>query len=283
VAACDAQDGVTDGLLADPRRCGYSAARDATITRASCSASSTDCIAPGEAATIDAMWQGAVACARGKGCNAPARASRQLGTRGNQRLWYGLPRGADLSSLGGPTPFAVVSAQSRYWVYFDPDWDWRTVDHTNFLDYFRANVEKVGPLMASDDPDLRDFQRRGGKLVIWHGWSDPLIVAEGSIDYYDRVVERTGTLGRTQEFARLFMAPGVGHCSGGPGHQPQRAFEAVVDWVEKGIAPDTLPASRTVQGIVESRPLCPYPALATWDGKSPTGQASSYTCVAPRR
>lgn len=283
VATCDAQDGVTDNLLADPRNCTYSAAKDAGITRASCSASSTDCLTPGEAATIDAMWLGAVACTRGQQCNAPAKASRQLNGRGDKRLWYGLPRGTDLGSLGGPTPFAVVTAQSRYWVYFDPEWDWRTVDHMNFLDYFRANVEKVGPMMASDDPDLRDFGRRGGKLVMWHGWSDPLIVAEGSIDYYDRVVDRTGNLKRTQDFARLFMAPGVGHCAGGPGHQPQRALEAVVDWVEKGIAPDTLPASRPVQGGVETRPLCPYPAVAAWDGKGPTREASSYACVAPKR
>jgi hypothetical protein len=283
VAACDAADGVTDGLLTDPRRCGYSAAQDASITRASCSASAPSCLTPGEAKTIDAMWQGAVACGKGQGCRAPAVASRQLGNKGDQRLWYGLPRGTDLGSLGGSAPFAVVTAQSRYWVYFDPEWDWRTVDHTNFLDYFRANVEKVGPMMASDDPDLRDFRRRGGKLVIWHGWSDPLIVAEGSIDYYERVVDRIGNLRRTQEFARLFMAPGVGHCSGGPGHQPQGAFDTVVNWVEKGIAPESLLAARNVQGATQTRPLCPYPAVATWDGKGPQGEASSYSCMAPKR
>jgi hypothetical protein len=283
VAACDAADGVTDGLLADPRGCTYSAAKDSSITQASCTASTASCLTPGEGAAIDAMWNGATACAKGDDCKAPAVASRNLAGKGDKRLWYGLPRGTDLGSLGGAAPFAVPIAQTRYWVYFDPEWDWRTVDHTNFLDYFRANVDKVGPMMASDDPDLRDFGRRGGKLIIWHGWNDPLIVAEGSVDYYDRVVKKTGNLRRTQEFARLYMAPGVGHCAGGPGHQPQRAFDAVVNWVEKGIAPDTLLASRTVQGATQTRPLCPYPAIARWDGKGPADATASYSCAAPGR
>lgn len=283
VAACDALDGVTDGLLADPRRCSYLASTDSSITRASCSASDASCLTPGEAAAIDAMWKGPIACAKGTDCKAPEVASRRLGGRGNLRLWYGQPRGTELGSLGGAAPFPVVSEQSRYWVYFDPEWDWRSVTPEGFTRYFRDNVEKVGPMMASDDPDLRDYRRQGGKLIIWHGWSDPLINATGSIDYYDRVVKEMGGQRRTQDFARLFMAPGVGHCAGGPGHQPQRAFDAVVNWVERGIAPDTLPASRTVQGSTETRPLCPYPAVARWDGKGPASEAASYSCAAPKR
>lgn len=282
VAACDADDGVTDGLLADPRRCQYWASKDASITLPSCSAAATDCLTPGEAAAIDAMWKGPVACEKGTDCDAPVVASRNLDRRGDKRLWYGQPRGTDLAALGGAQPFAVVSAQSRYWVYFDPDWNWQSVRPEGFLQYFKDHVGKVGPMMASDNPDLRAFNRNGGKLVIWHGWNDQLINATGSVDYYERVVDRIGGLRRTQQFARLFMAPGVGHCAGGPGHQPQRAFDAVVNWVEKGIAPDTLPASRTVQGVAETRPLCPYPAVARWDGKGPTSEASSYTCAVPK-
>jgi hypothetical protein len=282
VAACDADDGVTDGLLADPRQCHYWAAKDAGITLPSCTASATDCLTSGEAAAIDAMWKGPIACENGKDCDVPAVASRKLDTRGNKRLWYGQPRGTDLGALGGAQPFAVVNAQARYWVYFDPQWDWRSVTPASFTRYFRDNVEKVGPMMASDNPDLRAFRRGGGRLVIWHGWNDQLINAQGSIDYYERVVDRSGNLKRTQEFARLFMAPGVAHCAGGPGHQPQGAFEAVVNWVEKGIAPDRLSASRTVQGVTETRPLCPYPAVARWDGKGPVGEAGSHACAAAK-
>lgn len=284
VAACDGQDGVTDGIVDNPRSCRYLAAKDSSITMPSCTAADGKCLTPGEAAAIDAMWEGPVACAKGaKSCRVSDVASRKLGGNGSKRLWYGTPRGADLVSLGGAVPFPVVIEQSRYWVYFDPAWDWRSVTPDSFVEYFRDNVAKVGPMMASDDPDLSAFRKRGGKLVVWHGWSDPLINAGGSIDYYARVMDRMGGLKRTQQFARLFMAPGVGHCAGGPGPQPQRPFDAVVNWVEKGIAPDTLPASRTVQGKVQTRPLCPYPAVARHDGTGSPDDAASYSCVVQRR
>jgi hypothetical protein len=284
VAACDALDGVTDGLLGDPRQCKYRASDDTSITRASCTASDATCLTPGEAKAIDAMWKGPIACKKGSDCKVPDVASRKLdGGKSNQRLWYGQPRGTDLGSLGGATPFAVVSEQNRYWVYFDPAWDWKSVKPEGFAQYFKDNVDKVGPMMASDNPDLSGFRKLGGKVIIWHGWSDPLINATGSIDYYDRVTSKMGGTKKTQEFARLFMAPGVGHCAGGPGPQPQRPFDAVVNWVEKGIAPDTLPASRTVQGTTQTRPLCPYPAVAKWDGKGPVEAAASYSCAAPMK
>jgi len=279
VAACDSDDGVSDGVLRDPRRCTYSALRDTTITQASCSPATGTCLTPGEAAAIDAFWRGPVICAKGTDCAAPATASRKLTGKGNKRLWYGIPRGTDLGSLAGAAPFAVATEQARYWVYFDPAWDWRSVKPDNFVEYFRDNVEKVGPLMASDNPDLRAFNRRGGKLIMWHGWNDPLIMAGGSIDYYERVVDRIGNLKRTQQFARLFMASGVGHCAGGPGPQPQRPFDALVNWVEKGSAPDVLPAARTVQGVAQTRPLCPYPSVAKWDGKGAVEDAASYSCA----
>jgi hypothetical protein len=138
-------------------------------------------------------------------------------------------------------------------------------------------------MMASDNPNLSAFRKRGGKLVMWHGWSDQLINANGSVDYYNRVIDKMGGLKRTQDFARLFMAPGVGHCAGGPGPQPLRPFDAVVSWVEKGIAPATLPASRPVQGTVQTRPLCPYPAVATWNGTGSVNEAASFSCVTPQK
>ena len=283
VAACDAQDGVVDGVLTDPRRCGYLASKDATITRPSCTASDASCLAPTEAAAIDAMWKGPVACAKGSDCKVPDVATRDLDKKGNKRFWYGLVRGTDMGSLAGPAPFVVAVEQFKYWVYFDPQWDWKTVTVETFPQAFRDTVEQVGPLMASDDPDLRDFRKRGGKLVMWHGWEDPLINANGSVDYYERVVSKSGGLKRTQQFARLFMAPGVAHCAGGAGPQPQRPFDAVVNWVERGIAPEAIRASRTVQGRTEARPLCPYPAVARWDGKGDTADAASFSCAAPRK
>ena len=114
---------------------------------------------------------------------------------------------------------------------------------------------------------------------MWHGFSDQLIVPDGTIDYYDAVSRRSGGYARTQNFARLFMAPGVGHCAGGPGPQPQGLFEAVVDWVEKGKAPERILATKTAGGVVtQSRPLCPYPAFARWTGAGSTDDAANFVC-----
>jgi hypothetical protein len=140
-------------------------------------------------------------------------------------------------------------------------------------------VARVGPIMASDDPDLNRFRAHGGKVLMWHGFADQLIVPGGSIDYYDRVARRSGGYARAQEFARLFMAPGVGHCGGGAGPQPQGLFEAVVDWVEHDHPPDRILATRSNAGTVtQSRPLCPYPAFARWTGNGSSDDAANFVC-----
>jgi hypothetical protein len=283
VAACDAQDGVVDGVLTDPRTCDYSAADDATITRSTCTANDTSCLTPTEASAIDKMWKGPVSCSSGHpgaSCPVPDFATRNLNGKGNKRLWYPDERGTDLSGLGGVNPFSIAVAQPRYWVYFDPTWDWHVLSYDNFLQFFTDTVKMVGPLMASDNSDLSAFRDRGGKLVMWHGFADQLIVPEGSIDYYDAV---TQTLGggykRTQQFARLFMAPGVGHCGGGNGPQPQAIFDAVVNWVEDGQAPDRIVAAKTSGGVVtQTRPLCAYPQFARWTGAGSTDDAANFVC-----
>lgn len=283
VAACDAADGVTDGVLTDPRRCTYSAVADATITSAACSPSNAACLTPTEAKAIDKMWQGPSTCAPGHpGADCPVRdvATRQLTGAGSKRLWYPNERGTALNALGGASPFPIAVAQPRYWVYFDPSWDWHTLTYDNYLQFFRDTVAQVGPLMASDNPDLSAFRGRGGKLVLWHGFADQLIVPEGTIDYYDAVTQALGGgYGRTQQFARLFMAPGVGHCGGGAGPQPTGQFQAVVDWVEKGQAPEQLIAKKTVPAGTQTRPLCPYPQFARYVGRGSTDDAANFVCM----
>jgi hypothetical protein len=181
--------------------------------------------------------------------------------------------------LGGVVPFPIATEQPKFWVYFDPAWDWHVLDYSNYLPFFRESVARVGPLMASDDPDLGRFRAHGGKVLMWHGFADQLIVPGGSIDYYDRVARRFGGYERTQDFARLFMAPGVGHCGGGVGAQPQGLFEAVVEWVEHGKAPQQILATRTTGGAVtQSRPLCPYPGFARWTGAGSTDDAANFVC-----
>jgi hypothetical protein len=266
VAACDALDGVVDGLLTDPRACTYNPVNDSTITTASCTAADNTCLRPGEASAIQKIWAG-------PGFDEDRR----------KLLWFALQRGAALGGLAGTNPFAIAVAQPRYWVYFDPNWDWTTLDYGNYQAFVRKTVEMVRPLMGSDNPNLAPYRDRGNKILSWHGWADQLIMPEGTTAYYDAV---TRTLGggyaATQSFFRLFMAPSVGHCGGGAGPQPQGLFQALVDWVEAGTVPATILSTNTTAGVVtRSRPLCPYPAKAVYSGSGSTDQAASFVCQAP--
>jgi hypothetical protein len=283
VAACDALDGVVDGVLTDPRVCEYSATADPTLTTSACTASDPTCLTPTEASAIDLMWKGPVSCSNGHphaSCPVTDFATRILNGKGNKRLWYPNERGTALNALGGTTPFGIAVAQPRYWVYFDPIWDWHVLDYDNYLQFFTDTVNNVGPIMASDNPNLAPFRDRGGKAIVWHGFADPLIVPEGTIDYYDAVTQALGGgYKHTQQFARLFMAPGVSHCGGGNGPQPQGLFDAVVNWVEHGQAPDTILATKSVGGVVtQTRPLCPYPAFAQYSGSGSTDDAANFAC-----
>jgi hypothetical protein len=282
IEACDAIDGVVDGVLTDPRKCRYNASDDAAITYGLCTASDPTCLTPSEASAIDKMWSGPVACANPHAdarCRVSESATRFLFGFGNKRLWYPNERGTNLSGLGGVAPFPIATEQPKFWVYFDPSWDWHVLDYDNYLPFFKDTVARVGQIMASDDPNLGRFRTRGGKVVMWHGFADQLIVPGGTIDYYDAVSRRSGGYERTQEFARLFMAPGVAHCGGGAGPQPQGLFEAVVNWVEHAKAPERVLATTTSGGVVtQSRPLCPYPAFARWSGLGSTDDAANFVC-----
>ncbi|HEX2542440.1 MAG TPA: tannase/feruloyl esterase family alpha/beta hydrolase [Caldimonas sp.] len=264
VAACDASDGVADGVLEDPRTCAYNPANDPTITRSNCTSTDNTCLTPAEATAIQKIWSGPV------------------NTQG-KRLWYGLTRGTALGGLGGTNPFAISVAQPRYWVYFDPSWDWTTLTYGNYETFFKDTMRQVNPMMASENPDLRAFRDRGGKLLMWHGWSDQLIMPEGSIAYYDAVTNFLGGgYAQTRQFFRHFMAPGVAHCGGGTGPQPQNLFQSVVDWVEKGVAPETILASRNLPGGgTQTRPLCLYPNVARYVGSGSTDDAANFVCTAP--
>ena len=264
VAACDAIDGVVDSMIGDPRQCTYNPVNDAAITRASCTSTDNTCLTPGEASAINKIWVGAR--------NASGKP-----------LWPGVERGAALNGLGGATPFAIAVAQPRYWVYFDPTWDWTTLTYSNYEAFFKQSMQMVNPMMASETPDLSAFRNSGGKILMWQGWADQLIMPQGSIMYYDAVTNfMGGGYAQSQQFFRHFLAPAVGHCSGGNGPQPQNLLQSVVDWVEQGIAPDRITASRTLSGgALQTRPLCPYPAVAKYTGSGSTDDAANFVCTAP--
>ena len=200
--------------------------------------------------------------------------------KGNKRLWYGEVWGTDLTALAGADPFPVALQQPRYWVYFDPTWDLSNLNYNNYESFFEDTVYQMAASgTATDNPNLAPFRNHGGKIILWHGFADQLIMPEGTIDYYDDVVNtmREGYK-HTQEFARLFMAPGVGHCGGG-GPTPQDPFSYVVKWVENGVAPDTILATQSLSdGTTRTRPLCPYPEVAVWTRHGSPDDAANFVC-----
>lgn len=263
LAACDGLDGVRDGLLADPRKCRYQAARDRSIVRSKCSGEDGGCLTPAEAQAIDAIWRG------------------PLGKDG-ALLWRGIERGAPLGLLAGPKPFAYAILQPRYWVFLDPRWDWHSLTMADYPAFFARSVAAVDPIMAADNPDLAPFFARGGKIIVYHGFNDGGILPQDSIDYYAAVARRSGrSMTDLQRDFRLYMLPGVGHCGGGDA--PQVASDALSDalvrWVEQGVAPDRLIATqRYPGGRKRSRPVCAFPGLPYYPGKGDPDEAASFDC-----
>jgi pimeloyl-ACP methyl ester carboxylesterase len=250
VEACDTLDGVSDGVLEDPRRCDFDPVSLVGVDTPCGEFTETD------AAVIQAIWNG------------PR-------TSDGEFMWYGLAPGAPLDEVAGSLPFPIGADHLRTWVQQDPTFDWHSLGYARFEDAFRTSQDLFHDVIGTDDPSLTSFRDAGGRLVMWHGWYDELIPPEGSIDYYERVLETMGDTGEVAEFAQLFMAPGVLHCAGGPGLTEFDAFGALVDWVETGQAPDTITASRGA----ETRPLCPYPTVATYDGTGDPKQAASFDCT----
>jgi pimeloyl-ACP methyl ester carboxylesterase len=281
IASCDDRDGLRDGVIDDPRDCQYAPAADTTITRATCTAADVNCLTVGEARAIEKIWGGAR-------------------TTGGSLLWPGLERGTGLLGLAGPMPFPITLEQAKYWVYLDPNWDWKTLNYENFEAFFDKTVEMVGPMIATDDPDLSDFAERGGKLLLFHGWTDPLIMPQGTVRYYEAMVETLGA--QVDRFAKLFMVPGMDHCSGGAGpnsfgYSPFRAdtmadpehdiFRALMAWSERGVEPEQLVATKfedddPARAVQTTRPLCSYPAVARYEGSGSTDDAANFRCEAAR-
>ncbi|MER5433637.1 tannase/feruloyl esterase family alpha/beta hydrolase [Streptomyces sp. NPDC002588] len=256
VAACDGQDGVTDGIV-DPRTCRFDPSKLIGTT--------TPCgtVTAEDAAVVKKIWQG------------PRRKNGSF-------LWYGLTPGTSFAGLAGSTstgqaaPFPITADWFTYWLAKNPDFDWRTVTTAGFADWFDRSRTEYHDVIGTDDPDLRAFRDGGGKLVLWHGWADQLIFPQGTIDYYQRVAARMGGLDRTERFARLFMAPGVAHCSGGPGAAPVDPLAALVKWVEEGKAPNTLAGAN---GEL-TRPLCRWPSVPRYTGHGSTSDAANFRCAA---
>jgi feruloyl esterase len=198
-----------------------------------------------------------------------------------KEIFPGLAKGSEPAwgtLAGGPKPFPIPDDHFKYVVFKDTNWDWRTLDFDKDL----ALADKIdnGNLNATD-PNLKKFTGRGGKLILYHGWNDPLIAPMNSVNYYKSVVAKMGGASKVENSIRLFMAPGMGHCAGGPGPNTFDAVTALEQWVENGKAPDRIVASHMAGGKADrTRPLCPYPQVAKYTGSGSTDEAANFTCAA---
>ena len=255
MAACDARDGVGDGLIEDPQRCAFD---------------------PG---TLQCPGADGEACLTGPQVEAAKKIyAAAINPRTKQEVFPGMPPGGELTwnaLAGGPQPFSIPVEFFKYFVYSDPNWDWKTIDFDRDV---AAIDEKYAKLMNATDPNLKSFRDRGGKIIMYHGWNDQLIAPLNSINYYNSVSKAMGA-NNTDDFFRLFMAPGMLHCAGGPGPNTFDAVAALEQWVEQGAKPDSLLASHATNGVIDrTRPLCPYPQVAVYKGSDSIDEAKNFVC-----
>jgi hypothetical protein len=267
IEACDGADGVVDGVIGDPLRCGFDPA-ELVGTQVLCDGEETT-ISAETAEVVRKIWDG------------PR-------TSDGERLWYGLTKGTLLSNLTTPGPdgtmrpatFPIADSWVRYFLKQDPEFDASALTTEEFEELFEQAQRDYNDIIGTDDPDLSEFRESGGKLLTWHGMSDSLIYPQGTIRYWHEVVRALGGQHRVDDFFRVFLAPGAEHCSAGRGPAPVDPLGALVEWVENGNAPDTLPAAKTDgSGQVITRDLCPYPQVAQYDGEGDPNQADNYRCT----
>jgi feruloyl esterase len=201
--------------------------------------------------------------------------------RTRESIFPGLAPGSELAwgTVAGPQPLAFPREIYQFIVFRDALWDYKTLD----LDRDVARAEKASDgMMDAVNPDLRAFFRRGGKLLQYHGWSDQAVAPANSVNYYNSVVAKSGGTANVQRSYRLFMVPGMTHCLGGEGTGTFDALAALDRWVETGEAPAQIPASRTAGGVVNrTRPLCPYPQVASYNGTGSIDEAANFSCRSP--
>lgn len=251
--ACDLLDGVKDGILNDPRQCTF----DPAALR--CRGGETpDCLTDAQVKMVGEMYAPAFEPATGN------------------KLYPGAAYGSELAwkaLIGGPEPFGLAVGMFQYLVRQNRNWNWRSFDVGR--DTGSADRQYRDTLNA-EKTDLNAFRSRGGKLLLWHGWSDALVPPQGTIDYY-RAVEMAS--GNTRDFVRLFLVPGMFHCRGGAGPNQFNAIAALERWVESGAPPDQLIAYHVTGNLVDiTRPLCAYPQVARWRGIGSTNDASNFVC-----
>jgi len=256
---CDARDGLRDALISDPRRCRFNP------RMLQCpGGDGSNCLTLGEVRTLLKIYAGAV-------------------TSDQEQVYPGLPHGHEdgaggwarwvtASSTAPSLEFATADGYLRFFI-FGPAFDTLTFN----FDTDPARVIPTGDFLNSADPDLTLFKANGGKLLLWNGWADPVATPVRAVRYFLDIVD---TLGEdTPQFSRLFMAPGVHHCGGGPGPNDFDMLGPLENWVERGVAPDRIIASHLTGSVVDrTRPLCAYPREAKYMGSGSIDDAANFVC-----
>jgi hypothetical protein len=270
--ACDAKDGREDGLIDDPRACDFKPAR------LKCQqAGRAECLTEAEVAVLE-KWYGGARNARGEALYPGGIPF------GSEPYWWLWLTGNE-EGRGRAVPAFAVN-YLRYLAFPDDPGD---SYHPTQFDFEKdpPRLQAMGEIYKSANPDLSKFKARGGKLLLWHGWADAIVTPQRTVQYYTEVEERMGGRAATQEFLRLFMVPGMDHCGNLPGpgitasgFDPLTALEK---WVEEGGPPTRLLATKTDKDgkTVWTRPLCPYPQVAKYQGAGDPNDAASFGCVEP--
>jgi len=280
LAACDSLDGVRDGVLNDPRQCHF----DPASMLCKNGDDSDQCLTPPQATALKKLYQGPQD-AQGHSVFPGYLPGAEDGP-GGWGLW-----------ITGPAPNKSLMAffGSGYFsnmVYGKSDWDYRTFQVDPGM---QAATDKTASALNATNPDLGAFQARGGKLILYHGWEDPAIPALNTINYYQSVMSKMGKH-KADGFVRLYMVPGMQHCGGGPGADAfgedgyvpadprQNMRLALVDWVEKNNAPNSIKAANHASNDLQhpptmTRPLCTYPSFAKYKGTGDTNDAANFVCA----
>jgi feruloyl esterase len=280
LAACDAKDGLADGLISDPRPCDFD---PAALT---ChGADSADCLTAAQVGTVQTIYAG-LKDAAGAWVAPPFPKGHEGGPTG----WRGWISGNEppVEQADGtlafttrvPSGFGLAESNFRFLALEDdaPGFSWRTFRYPQDLPRLKTMTEILSPL----DADLRPFRQAGGKLLVYHGWADPGISALGTLDYVEKVARIAGGQAAADRFMRAYFVPGMHHCSGGPGVDQFDMLTALEGWVERGQAPAAITAARVERGAtVRTRPLCPHPQVAAYRGSGSVDDAASFVCRAP--
>lgn len=276
MAKCDAIDGLADGLIDDPRNCPIQVAED--IPLCGVGSDSDSCLTPAQADAIQRVYDGPHT-SDGRQIFPGFEPGSEMvtqGFNGEASIWMGTI--VPTEPGGGAADFGLANNTMRYLVFDPPrpDWDFQEFDFNTDVEL----LDRWSRLADAKDINLRAFRENGGKIIMTYGWGDQILQPRMGVNYYEKAVTANGPDG--EDFMRLFMVPGMSHCAGGIGPDQNDAISAVIDWVETGTAPDQLIANKIENGeITRSRPLCPYPQVARYDGSGSIDEAENFSCKNP--